>query len=501
MSLRVPSAVLTKTAAPALQRFRETAKSDYPPQVQWIPVSLLTQEVLADLGHAADAVGDRDLGQAVAAIASLRDGEAHMPVPNMLAFPAMLELWLETEPQDGWIYARERDVAQGALLPRLVVRVEVCADIDKVVLHTRANISGRNVAVIGTYAFGAGDVLGETVAAILEREELYRETAALRGAYFHSMERHVVFTTSPHAKQFWLERSGQKRRVVLAAPAAAPAVLRTTYPVQTDPADPAEYILGAVPELPIVEVFDLETLTRLEHVNTATLTPYSYDPGAGDKLLLPAKQRVLLDAVLGKGSEGRATGIVLCAGAPGLGKRTTAVMAAERLQRPLMRIRPSHLLAKDTPFEKTLSALLTVAVERDCVVLLEDVGVYSATLDGPSVANVVALEHAIAHHPGLLFMTTSSLEGLGERLRSRCTLILDYYSPEEGHYRAHWHAALDKQGFPQSDEGVQRLMSIFPSLTPRRIHHLVALTARVARQQGRTPDPDMFMACSDQLLF
>jgi hypothetical protein len=104
-----------------------------------------------------------------------------------------------------------------------------------------------------------------------------------------------------------------------------------------------------IPIHPLLCVFDVKKHLRLR-AHVSQLTVYEYDRAMGDRLILPAEDRALIDILLAHKSTfadvvaGKGGGsVVLCTGGPGLGKTLTAEIYSEVAARPLYTVQCSQL--------------------------------------------------------------------------------------------------------------------------------------------------------------
>lgn len=134
---------------------------------------------------------------------------------------------------------------------------------------------------------------------------------------------------------------------------------------------------------PLVPCFDLRRHIRLRvHLNN--LTPYVIRREVGDRLILPPRDRALIemlvdesantfqDVVSGKGQSVN----ILSGGKPGVGKTLTAEVLAEYKERPLYSVQCSQLGIDPETIENNLVVILQRANRWNAVLLLDEADVY-----------------------------------------------------------------------------------------------------------------------------
>jgi hypothetical protein len=244
-----------------------------------------------------------------------------------------------------------------------------------------------------------------------------------------------------------------------------------------------------LPVHPLVPVFDLKRHARLRvHINN--LTPYVYRPEVADGLIIPERDRKLIDllvdqsqntfqdVVTGKGQSMN----ILSGGPPGTGKTLTAEVFAEFKARPLYTVQCSQLGLNPEQVEQNLGIILQRANRWNAILLLDEADVYirrrGEDLDHNAIVGVFLrmLEYAQC----ILFMTTNLAGQVDDAIASRCIVKVDYGAPDVADQAKIWRKLADLNGIVLPDAVIAQFAREHPHITGRDVKNLLKLASFVA---------------------
>jgi len=519
MSFTAPTAVVNATTGVDLESLRADAwRSD----TRNIPARLLTDAALVDLAEAGRKLADAAFVRMVESIQAARAGNFR-PIPKFAAAPEMLLAFLSRDLIDGWVYRRDND---GHLHPYLVtsVRIERAARTDTetlfIVLEAddpsdrRAGHSGRSRRSI---TFEKSDVTRKKPSDVLLARGLFKETPQLKAEYLERLAEFEHVIAHGFAKQYrftgrvldsedWKtenERNGHKI-IHDVHPSEVPA-LRGYAPSVLHPDDAEHQGTGPLPVLTILRAFDLSTQDFIT-VNVADITEYQYDQTLGQKLILPADQRELLDILTTDIStftadviEGKSAGnVILGKGVPGVGKTLTAEVYSELISRPLYAIHSGTLGTNAEKIRENLETVFKRAKRWDAVLLLDEADVFVLERGENITQNAIVAEflRTLEYFDGLLFMTTNRAYDIDDAILSRCAAIIDYRTPGPADSRRVWQVQATNQGTLLEETLLDELVAGFPDITPRDIKMLLRLSLRVAAHRDAQLSVDVFARCA-----
>lgn len=528
MSLIVGSAVILATASTNFDNQRSQAEAFRNESEFYLAPHLLAGDAAKDLLEAAKKVGDKKSARALDAILAARESRFDKPVPSFKAFEAMLATYLASDLIDGWIYVQSAD---GHCYPELITGVGY--DPDKrshrptptVYIKTAAySAEGFNRGSEGClkhihrrHCFEPQEVVRRNVVDILSNAGIYKETEHLKAEYEASLSRYQKTIAPQFAEQFLV--TGQpfsnhsqlnthgatsltKRRVIndLHPGEQGPIIAYMETSFAKDGEDS-----GPVPLHPLVRVFDLKKHQSF-WVHADCLTPHVYDKSLGEKLVLPASHRDLLDVLTTDiGSfvddfvDGKSAGnVVLCKGVPGVGKTLTAEVYAELIERPLYAIHSGTLGTDASAVHDNLQRVFERAKRWNCVLLLDEADVFVVQRGESIEQNAVVAEflRALEYFDGLLFMTTNRPNDIDEAIISRCAAIIHYQEPDATDAALIWQVMAVQFGAELGQRLIQSLVHTFPGIAPRDIKMLLRLALRVAASEDRELSMDIFRRCA-----
>lgn len=509
-----PTAVVLATTSPDLEPMRTQARS-WRSREMGLADRHLTDAALADLADAGMRVDDRGFTRTVMAVQAARGGD-FTPIPHIDSAVEILREFLRADLIDGWLYVREPD---GYLHPYLVLdlalehadrtrgpRVKITMEADNPTVK-RPSRAPRLIFLDET------ELVGKTPEEALTAHGAFRETEQLRADYLARREAFQRIIDDGFGEQYVF--SGRAIRTDDYRSASSRTGRKVVHDVAGDEIAPLRMVapsilfgdggLGPVPVVTAVRVFDLAAQDYLD-VNTGDLTPYVYDPGLKDKLILPAEQRELLDILTtditvftGDIIDGKSAGnVILARGRPGVGKTLTAEVYAEVTGRPLYSIHTGSLGITADLVRANLEEIFARAKRWNAVLLLDeaDVFVLERGLDLAQNAIVAEFLRTLEYYEGLLFLTTNRIDGVDEAILARCAAVIDYRTPTPQDARRIWQTLADGHGLTLSEPLLDELGRRFPEITPRDIKMVLRLALRMAAHRGDDLDIRAFIGAA-----
>jgi SpoVK/Ycf46/Vps4 family AAA+-type ATPase len=241
-----------------------------------------------------------------------------------------------------------------------------------------------------------------------------------------------------------------------------------------------------------VMCFDLNRHARVK-LYVDQLTRYEYRTDLGDKLILPADVRGLVDLLVGhKGGfediiAGKSGGaIILCAGSPGTGKTLTAQVYSEAMSRPLYSVQCSQLGVDPESLEKELLIVFARAARWNAILLLDEADVYVAARGRDLTQNAIVgvFLRILEYYSGVLFLTTNRADLVDDAVASRCLARIDYAVPSPADQAKIWRTLADTSGVRMADAEIAKIVERFPYLSGRDVKNLLKLGSMVAGVRG-----------------
>jgi SpoVK/Ycf46/Vps4 family AAA+-type ATPase len=247
-----------------------------------------------------------------------------------------------------------------------------------------------------------------------------------------------------------------------------------------------------IPIHPLVCVFDLNKHLRLR-VHVTQLTEYVYDRQMGDRLVLPAEDRDLIDILLAHKSTfadvvaGKGGGsVVLCTGGPGLGKTLTAEIYSEVAAKPLYTVQCSQLGTKPDEIEGNLLKCMARAERWGAILLLDESDVYIRTRGDDLTQNAIVgvFLRVLEYYRGVMFMTTNRPDMVDDAIASRCVARIQYEVPTPERQALIWTGVAKMNGVEFPAKEIKAVVAEYPSLSGRDVKNLMKLALLVTEAKG-----------------
>ena len=249
-----------------------------------------------------------------------------------------------------------------------------------------------------------------------------------------------------------------------------------------------------------VAAFDL---TRKEWtlVDVNEIGDVAWNEDLFDDLIWPAEEKELLLSIAqsyfsgGAGTFGEILdrkshgSTIMLSGPSGCGKAFAVEAVAEKLHMPLYTLSVGELVRDFKDFEQRLEDALTRAAKWNAILLIKNLDFFfDKTLDGTTWGDVVGwLMHHLERHPGLVVLTSSSLDNVDPLLKARFDLTLAIPEPGKELRRQMWanalSAAVPLRERHFSSEHLDELAKW--KGTGRGIGSVVKMAGMVASGQGR----------------
>lgn len=271
--------------------------------------------------------------------------------------------------------------------------------------------------------------------------------------------------------------------------------------VEGDDRDLEETEITMDPEVPVhptVATFDLKKHLRLR-LHIGQLTEYQYDRSLGEKLVLPQEDRDLVDILLAHNSTfadviaGKGGGsVVLCTGAPGLGKTLTAEIYSEVAERPLYTVQCSQLGTEPDELEDNLLKCFARADRWRAILLLDEADVYIHPRGDDLTQNAIVgvFLRTLEYYRGVMFMTTNRPDLVDDAIASRCIARIDYALPSAEAQARIWAIQAEQNGAVIPPRMLTRIVAQNPACSGRDIKNLVKLALLVNEAKGKTDITD-----------
>ncbi|OTA93662.1 hypothetical protein M434DRAFT_72750, partial [Hypoxylon sp. CO27-5] len=160
-------------------------------------------------------------------------------------------------------------------------------------------------------------------------------------------------------------------------------------------------------------------------------------------LALVARKSASGDVVFDDFTKGKGKGLLLLlCGAPGIGKTLTAEAVAEKLRRPLYRVRAGDLGVTADKVEASLKKALDRCAHWNAVLLIDEADIF---LEKRSTNDIVRSELVsiflvlLEYYEGIMILTTNRIECIDPAFESRVDIILAYKDLTQDTRRHIWY--------------------------------------------------------------
>ena len=252
-----------------------------------------------------------------------------------------------------------------------------------------------------------------------------------------------------------------------------------------------------LPVHPLVPCFDLKRHARLRvHVNN--LTEYVYRPEVANSLVIPERDRALVDLLVDQSSndfrdvvDGKGQSMnILSGGAPGTGKTLTAEVFAEFKGRPLYNVQCSQLGLDPGQVEQNLGVVLQRANRWGAILLLDEADVYIRRRADDLVHNAIVgvFLRVLEYAQCVLFMTTNLADDVDDAIASRCIVKIGYGVPDADAQRKIWRALADLNHVDLPEDTIAAFVAAHPRISGRDVKNLLKLASFISARDGRPVD-------------
>eukprot|EP00735_Rhodelphis_limneticus_P009623 TRINITY_DN2834_c0_g1::TRINITY_DN2834_c0_g1_i1::g.5250::m.5250 TRINITY_DN2834_c0_g1::TRINITY_DN2834_c0_g1_i1::g.5250 ORF type:complete len:712 (-),score=291.81,sp/Q5T9A4/ATD3B_HUMAN/30.69/1e-08,AAA/PF00004.24/1.1e-17,AAA_19/PF13245.1/2.4e-05,AAA_22/PF13401.1/57,AAA_22/PF13401.1/0.0075,AAA_22/PF13401.1/17,AAA_5/PF07728.9/0.00071,AAA_16/PF13191.1/3.3e+03,AAA_16/PF13191.1/0.00053,AAA_16/PF13191.1/8.9e+02,AAA_16/PF13191.1/4e+03,AAA_17/PF13207.1/2.8e+03,AAA_17/PF13207.1/0.0037,Vps36_ESCRT-II/PF11605. len=328
--------------------------------------------------------------------------------------------------------------------------------------------------------------LSDEVKATLEaRGRLFRKIA--KGAHY------LHYTGSIARHSYWCSQMFRADGRVMVDPVSFRRC-NPNYNFKTT--DDQSKILQDIPEeklyqtWPTVHGFSF-TSKKWGEISVSRVTEIKFDDDAYDRLVLDAKKKKLVQALVQNSDftfsdviQGKGGGcIFLLHGAPGTGKTLTAEAIAELLHRPLYSVSVGELGVTTAELETRLREILEVAQSWHAVLLIDEADIFLERRTENDIqrnAMVGIFLRLLEYHQGVLFLTTNRVSCFDEAFHSRISVALKYEALSREAREHVWINLLDAAGITGLDP---KALSEF-DINGRQIKTTIRLAQSLARSEG-----------------
>lgn len=505
----VSADLLKITTSDALAEYRDRATAGYYRTENInVPISIAV-EAQDDLAQAADSIGDSKFKRALSAIIAAAQGEFGT-IPNIKVAANLVARFLAVKNPSGWLY-RETD---NGVQPHLVTDVGLSEprdpketpDLILILRHISPHGGRSDRPDMTRVHLQATDVSRRTPEKVLFNAGFALETPELKEAYEKELA-HFKQIAPQFAEQFrfkgtptetdsWYPRYVERSsRVILDLAPKARRDINGQFESE---------VTGEVHDLPVMmtlPVFDLQSHDFIT-VRAMDMAVYEYDKTLADKLVLPDSHRTLMDVLTteieeftGDFIEDKAAGnVILCQGAPGVGKTLTAEVYSEIIERPLYSLSTVSLGITPDSVAKSLKNVFERAKRWNAVLLLDEADVFVTQRGADLTRDAIVAEflRVLERFDGLMFMTTNLSNVIDEAILSRCAAIVPYSLPTKDNARLVWEKIAQINDVDLGEGLINDLVETFPEAAPRDIKMLLRLVLRVSRARGAEIDLDLF---------
>jgi len=419
---------------------------------------------------------------------SIKQDPGGQGVSKLENIPSGLKAYIETTPRR-YLF---KQLPDGNSVPYFVTNVEYHAakqfESPKVTvsLLSRNSYNCSPRSGDGTnFHIMSEDYRKKTMGEILQNQGFYLETEARMTEYESEMNRFMAVRS----------KDGLQLNVVGKAVSSSSWYSSEFHPVEK----------GGVPAKMVVDtnegsecVFDLDDHVNYRvHVNN--ISAYIYSKDVGDKLVLPTDVKDLLGVLIAHATDsfsdiisGKEGGcIVMCAGAPGVGKTLTAEVYSEIMERPLYRVQSSQLGISVQALEEELKKVLRRAERWGAILLIDEADVYVRARGDEIEQNAIVgvFLRVLEYYRGVLFLTTNRGTEIDDAIVSRLTASINYEMPNSDDQYRLWKILGNQNNIDFSNGEIMEIIKFDDSLSGRDIKNLLKLASMVARSKDVPVSP------------
>jgi SpoVK/Ycf46/Vps4 family AAA+-type ATPase len=239
----------------------------------------------------------------------------------------------------------------------------------------------------------------------------------------------------------------------------------------------------------------------LGSISVADISPVRWNKDAFDRLVLRAKKKELIKALVSVHVANRQNAdviedkgnglIILLHGSPGTGKTLTAESVAEIAEKPLYRVTCGDIGTDAEGVEKYLDAVLLVGTIWNCVVLLDEADVFleeRQVSDLKRNALVSVFLRILEYYDGILILTSNRVGTFDEAFKSRVQLAVHYPALDEDGRFEIWQnfiSTLKDHGIDMNSEDLKRKVPLLArnKLNGRQIRNLTWTAGQLAKHK------------------
>lgn len=243
-----------------------------------------------------------------------------------------------------------------------------------------------------------------------------------------------------------------------------------------------------LPIWPSIYVFNLETHGYM-WVESYKMTPYAYDLGLVDRLIVPPAHKRLLKLLTEKPDtltpdfvSGKSGGtIILTHGAPGVGKTMAAEVFSEGTSRILYKVQSEQLGIDVDDIEKNLKNAFIRAIRWNAVLLIDEADIYirKRGYDIQQNAIVGTILRSIEYFNGICFMATNLGSDVDDAVISRASAVIKFELPSIDDSKAIFRQFAGLFGMTVSEEVIDEYFGSVDRQSGRTIKNVLRLTARM----------------------
>lgn len=197
--------------------------------------------------------------------------------------------------------------------------------------------------------------------------------------------------------------------------------------------------LSKIPMMPYIGIFNLYNHAYY-YANANSLIEYKYNVDSFSNLVIPQDHKNVINIFINDDEalddnlvEGKSGGIiVLCHGAPGMGKTLTAEIVSESKGKPLYRVHASQLGTNPEKIEEKMVSILRRSERIGAILLIDEADTYmrkrGVNIDQDAIVGVFL--RLLEYYRGILFLTTNLIDEIDDAILSRINIHIKYETPQ-----------------------------------------------------------------------